>query len=52
LTHAASIRACEDKIARLRSDLAKLRGKQRAPGIKRRTSTRADARRGTRKRTK
>jgi FkbM family methyltransferase len=52
LTHAASIRPCEKKIGRLRAELAKLRGKQRAPGIKRRTSTRAGARRGARKRAK
>ena len=43
LTHAASIRPYEEKIAKLRSELAKLRGKQRKPGIRRRTSTRASA---------
>ena len=52
LTHAASIRPYEEKIAKLRAELAKLRGKQRKPGIKRRTSTRASARSNGPKRAK
>jgi FkbM family methyltransferase len=41
LVHAASIRPYEAKLARLRQQLADLRGKARKPGIKRRTRTRA-----------
>jgi hypothetical protein len=52
LTHAASVRPYEEKIAKLRAELAKLRGRQRAPGIKRRTTTRAGARPRARKRAK
>ena len=52
LTHAASIRPYEEKIAKLRSDLAALRGKGRQPGIKRRTTTRAGSRRPAKKRRK
>jgi FkbM family methyltransferase len=52
LTHAASIRPYEEKIAKLRSDLAALRGKSRQPGIKRRTTTRAGSRQPAKKRRK
>ena len=52
LTHAASIRPYDEKIAKLRTELAKLRGKQRKPGIRRRTTTRADTRPSARKRAK
>ena len=41
LTHAASIRPYEEKIVKLRKELAALRAKGRAPGITRRTKTRA-----------
>jgi FkbM family methyltransferase len=40
LTHAASIRPYEKKVAKLRAELAALRSKQRKPGIRRRTTTR------------
>jgi FkbM family methyltransferase len=52
LIHAASIRPYEQKIAKLRAELAALRGKRRAPGIRRRTNTRATARSANRKRKK
>ena len=52
LTHAASARPCEEKVAKLRAELAGLRGKQRKPGIRRRTTTRAGTRPGGRKRAK
>ncbi|HEX5777200.1 MAG TPA: FkbM family methyltransferase [Xanthobacteraceae bacterium] len=52
LTHAASVRPCEEKVAKLRRELAALRSKGRSPGIKRRTTTRAGARPKARKRRK
>ena len=51
LTHAASVRPFAEKIAKLRKELAALRGKARKPGIKRRTATKA-ARPGPKKRRK
>jgi FkbM family methyltransferase len=52
LTHAASIRPYEEKIVKLRQELAAFRAKGRAPGIKRRTTTRAGMRPKTKKRRK
>lgn len=52
LTHAASIRPCEEKIVKLRKELAALRARTRAPGIRRRTTTRAGARPKAKKRRK
>ncbi len=52
LTHAASIRPYQEKLRKLRAELAGLRAKGRQPGIKRRTSTRAGTRAGARKRRK
>jgi len=52
LTHAASIRPYEEKIRKLRAELAMERAKGRKPGIRRRTVTRATARSGSKKRSK
>jgi FkbM family methyltransferase len=52
IVHAASIRPYEEKIRKLRAELTGLRGKQRKPGIKRRTRTRAVPRTAGRKRAK
>ncbi len=52
LTHAASVRPCEEKVLKLRRELAALRNKGRVPGIKRRTTTRAGARPKAKKRRK
>jgi FkbM family methyltransferase len=52
LTHAASIRPYEEKIRKLRGDLAAVRSKTRKPGIRRRTKTRAGSRPAAGKRRK
>jgi FkbM family methyltransferase len=52
LTHAASVRPYEEKIRKLRAELAAERAKGRKPGIRRRTVTRATARSGRGKRAK
>ena len=52
LTHAASIRPYEEKVKKLRADLAAERAKGRKPGIRRRTVTRALTRPGRKKRAK
>jgi FkbM family methyltransferase len=44
LTHAASIRPYEEKIRKLRTELAAERAERRKPGIRRRTMTKATAR--------